>query len=53
MVVFCLVLLSAESAFGRALADVLVVSELLALSAVVNRVGRSVLCGFEEGGEEV
>ena len=51
--VFSFVLFSAESAFGRAFADVLVVSELLAFSAVVDRAGRSVLCGFEKGGQEV
>ena len=51
--VFCLVLLSTESAFVGAFADILVVSELLAFAAVVNWAGRSVLCGFEEGGEEV
>ena len=51
--VFCFVLLSAQSAFDRALADVLVVSELLAFAAVVNRASRSVLGGLEEGGEEV
>ena len=46
-------LLSVQSAFYRAFADVLVVSELLAFAAVVDWAGSSVLYGFEEGGEEV
>ncbi len=51
--VLCLVLLSTQSALAWAFADVLVVSKLLAFSAVVNGAGGSVLCCFEERGEEI